>query len=246
MALVGRSPVKLAATPSNGPNEAMVASLQAHIDDLVQKNRTCEYEKRKLQQLLEREKERGEEHARRANSVVQREREEWKEGCDSLLASHRIVHLRTLIELDKTREEVLREKEGGRKERLEVLNRDFRLSLFQAKELELEMKVSALEEALESLVDQHDVEATNYVSKYEGRVIQLQGSLQRAVEDNQEMTSRMASLDAELSKCKVCYRAILTLAHIYPHPARKSFRKYVSNIRHYPQSMVPVRPVWRG
>ena len=129
MAFIGRSPPRILAAPSTAPQEAMAASLQAHIDELVQKNRAHEYTIRRLQQDLQEEKARGIEVVSRLRAVSQEEREEWQEGIDSLLASHRIVHLRTRAELDKERLQVLSEREEGRRDRIAILHRDYRLTL---------------------------------------------------------------------------------------------------------------------
>ncbi len=98
---------------------------------------------------MEREKERGEELARRTDSLVQRDREDRNEVYESLMAGHRIVHLTTQIELMKAREQVVKQREESRRERIEVLHRDFKLTLFQARESELERRIAELEEAID-------------------------------------------------------------------------------------------------
>ncbi|KAL5504118.1 hypothetical protein ACEPAH_8191 [Sanghuangporus vaninii] len=195
MALVGRSPIKVTAAPSTAPQEAMAASLQAHIDELVQKNRTCEHTIKRFQQTLADEKERGIEAVTRMKAEIQQEREEWREGCDSLLASHRIVHIRTRIELDKERLNSLLEKEDDRRERINILHRDYRLTLFQAKESELEGKVGALEDALEQLTEEHEEDAKEYMAKIES----LGKDLQKAERARMDLCSRLKAKEAELA-----------------------------------------------
>ncbi|KAL5525806.1 hypothetical protein ACEPAG_7143 [Sanghuangporus baumii] len=195
MALVGRSPIKVTAAPSTAPQEAMAASLQAHIDELVQKNRTCEHTIKRLHQTLADEKERGVEAVTRMKAEMQQEREEWREGCDSLLASHRIVHIRTRIELDKERLNSLLEKEDDRRERINILHRDYRLTLFQAKESELEGKVGALEDALEELTEEHEEDAKEYMAKIESS----EKDLQKAERARVDLCSRLKAKEAELA-----------------------------------------------
>ncbi|KAL5526591.1 hypothetical protein ACEPAF_8315 [Sanghuangporus sanghuang] len=195
MALVGRSPIKVTAAPSTAPQEAMAASLQAHIDELVQKNRTCEHTIKRFQQMLADEKERGIEAVTRIKAEMQQEREEWREGCDSLLASHRIVHIRTRIELDKERLNSLLEKEDDRRERINTLHRDYRLTLFQAKESELEGKVGTLEDALDQLTEEHEEDAKEYMAKIES----LEKDLQKAERARMDLCSRLKAKEAELA-----------------------------------------------
>ena len=142
----GTTPLRVTATPSTAPQEAMAASLQAHIDELVQKNRTCEHEIRRLKQILADEKERVEEVTEQFKAASAQEREEWWEACGSFLAAHRIVHLRTQNEWEKEIIERAHEIEEGRADRLAIVQRDYKLTLFQARETELEARVAELED----------------------------------------------------------------------------------------------------
>lgn len=204
MALMPRSPAKLVLPPSTAPNETMVASLQAHVDDLVQKLRTCEHEKTKLLQELAREKERGTDHARRAHALVQRERGEWADGVDALLAAHRVVHLRTRVALDKERERVLHEREENRKERLNVLGRDYRLTLFQAREFDLELRIEELEDEVAEQAERHALEAQNYVAQYELQVQSLYAELHAAQSAKEDALAQLQTLTKEVYTLKVC------------------------------------------
>lgn len=204
MALVGRSPVKLAVTPTSAPNETMIASLQTHIDELVQKNRTCEHEKKKLQQALEREKERGEDLARRTDTLVQQDRKSWNEVYESLMAGHRIVHLTTQIELIKAREQIVKQREESRQERITVLQRDFKLTVFQAREAELERKVAKLEEELDEVAEQHEHDAAQYVHQYEDRLRTLSSNLSSSEAQKQDGLDKIRGLETDISALKVC------------------------------------------
>ena len=199
MAFIGRSPPRILAAPSTAPQEAMAASLQAHIDELVQKNRAHEYTIRRLQQDLQEEKARGIEVVSRLRAVSQEEREEWQEGIDSLLASHRIVHLRTRAELDKERLQVLSEREEGRRDRIAILHRDYRLTLFQAKETELEARVACLEDALEAIEEE---KAQNEAAFMDAIVI-LEGNLEKAETLRKDALSKNKSKGSELASLQV-------------------------------------------
>ncbi|KDQ59235.1 hypothetical protein JAAARDRAFT_87887, partial [Jaapia argillacea MUCL 33604] len=131
---------------SSAPYEAMAASQQAHIDDLVQKNRTLAHTADKLKDQLAREESRSKDALHHIRLKWEAERKEWLEGCETLQACHRIVNLRTTIQLDAERLAVLKEREIVRQERLAKLQRDYRLSLFTAKEAEWESQLLDLEQ----------------------------------------------------------------------------------------------------
>jgi chromosome segregation ATPase len=203
MALVGRSPVRLAATTSSAPYESMVSSLQAHIDQLVQKNKTYEHTIQKLQAAIQDEKEKSLDTASRLKAIAALERETWREGCDSLLATHRIVHLRTNMELEKTRSLVLREKEENRKERLSVLQRDYKLTLFQARELELETRIAELEDLLEEMAEQNENDAVGFVQQHEQDVETLKDRLNKSEAARKEAHANLREVGEDKKRLEV-------------------------------------------
>lgn len=204
MSFVGRSPVRVIAPPATAPQEAMAASLQAHIDELVQKNRTCEHTIKRLQQALADEKERGVEAINLLKNASLQEREEWKEGCDSLLASHRIVHLRTLIELDKSKLNEVKMREDNRRERVEILRRDYKLTLFQAKETQLEAENAELRDQLEKLVEQNEQHANEAVAEYDKQNSSLNAELARSIDLLKESSAKIKGLEHEIAGLQVC------------------------------------------
>lgn len=177
----------------------MAASLQAHIDELVQKNRTCEHDIRRLKQALADEKERSAEIAERFKAISVQEREEWWEACGSFLAAHRIVHLRTQNEWEKERINVAYEREENRQDRLNILIRDFKLTLFQARETELEARVAELEDAVEDLNDraQEDEEAYNTLAAT------FEEQVTKAVSERNEALTTLKEAKSELAKAQV-------------------------------------------
>lgn len=203
MALTSRSPVQLAAAPSSTPYEVMAASQQAHIDELVQQNRTSEHTIKKLHKALDDEKERGIDVVKRLKAASQEERAEWREGCDSLLGSHRIVHLRTRIEFDKERMQVMKEKEETRKERLLVLQRDYKLTLFQAREAELERRIAQLEETLDEQREQNGESATALLAHHEETVATLRASLTRVDASRKETIAEFNHVQGEKALLQV-------------------------------------------
>ena len=195
--------MRLAATTSSAPYESMVASLQAHIDQLVQKNKTYEHTIQKLQAAIEDEKERSAETANRLRATAAQERETWREGCDSLLVSHRIVHLRTNMELEKTRSLMLKEKEENRRERLSVLQRDYKLALFQARELELESKILELEDLLEEMAEQNEQDALGYVKQHEEEVEALKNGLKKSENAKEDALATLNEMEDDKRRIEV-------------------------------------------
>lgn len=188
----------------------MIASLQAHIDDLVQKSRVAEHTSKRLQQTVQDEKERAHDAMTHLKATFQQEREEWQEGCNSLLASHRIVHLRTRNELDKEKLNLLKEKEENRKERIAVLYRDYKLTLFLAKESELEARIADLEDALEELEEgrqelawQKEADAMEYDTHYSEAMGIMTSNLQRAETLRKEASEKVKMLETERASLQV-------------------------------------------
>ncbi|TDL25881.1 hypothetical protein BD410DRAFT_819894 [Rickenella mellea] len=198
MPLTTRSPVRLASEPSSGPYEIMAASQQAHIDELVQKNRTGEHTIKKLQHSLEEEKERANDVVKRLKAASADERKEWREGCDSLLGCHRIVHLRTIVELEKERMNVLKEREETRKERLAVLQRDFKLTLFLAKEAEFETYTARLKEQLEELNAEKEASEADLIASHDQELLVLRGDLSRAEATKKEKSDELKRVQKEM------------------------------------------------
>ena len=203
---VTRSPVAqgLASAMSSTPYEVMAASQQAHIDELVQKNRTYEFTVKKLQKALEEEKDRGNDAIKQLRAASADERAEWREGCDSLLASHRIVHLRTIMELDKERTQILKERQETSKERLAVLERDFKLIVFQAKELDLTNRIADLEDLVETLEEEHAEKLAQTVQEMDEPVANLNARLAKSDASRRQAIEDLASVEKDKEALQVC------------------------------------------
>jgi chromosome segregation ATPase len=120
----------------------MIASQKSHIDELVQKTRTLEHTIQRLQDQLS-----------NSRAEWQTERKEWAEGCDSLMACHRIAHLRTNVLLAQERVSLAHERELVRRERVMVIQRDYNLILFKAREKELELEADQLREEVSNAAE---------------------------------------------------------------------------------------------
>jgi hypothetical protein len=111
---------------------------------------------KKLSDQVALEVTRSKEVAATIHEQWQQEQQEWREGCDVLQSCHRIVQLRNTVELENERTNVLKELDAVRKEKLKRLQRDFRITMFQVKEAELERRVLELEDENELMRDEYE------------------------------------------------------------------------------------------
>lgn len=165
-------PMARGGTPLGFGAPSLETSYQSQIDDLVQRNRTLEYTNKKLADQIALEKAKASEAVAEAQKYWRQEQIEWRQGCDVLQSCHRVVQLQNVLQLEQEHMNVLKEQEVTRKEKLLRLQRDFRITMFQAREAELEDKIRDLEEDQEDLLAdfeeagrQHDQRLTEYVTK---------------------------------------------------------------------------------
>ncbi|KDQ24865.1 hypothetical protein PLEOSDRAFT_34132 [Pleurotus ostreatus PC15] len=131
--------------------DTMAASQQAHIDQLVQQNRTLQHGVKKLHEELAAEQKRGQQVVQKIQEQWHVERLQWQEGCDTLQACHKLEYLRLTMDLEKEQDSVLKERNRTRLEKVARLQRDFKITMFQARENELERQVEDLTMELQSL-----------------------------------------------------------------------------------------------
>lgn len=186
-------PVPIRTAHSSAPYEAMAISQQTHIDDLVQKNRTLDHVAKKLKDELLAEQARSKEAAKAIKAQWQTEGAEWREGCESLQANHRIAHLRTIVELERERLAVVKEKDVTRLESMARLQRDFRIISFQARESDLERQIEQLEETIEDVRAQGEEDTSALITQHQQVTEKLK--LQCA-----ELAEELAQTSRELEK----------------------------------------------
>ncbi|KAF7986397.1 hypothetical protein HWV62_31111 [Athelia sp. TMB] len=191
-------PVPIRTTHSSAPYEAMAVSQQTHIDDLVQKNRTLDHVAKKLKDELLAEQARSKEAAKAIKAQWQTENAEWREGCESLQANHRIAHLRTIVELERERLAVVKEKDVTRLEAKARLQRDFRIVSFQAKESELERQIEKLEDTVEDLRAQREEDMN-------GLIMQHQQATEKLKLQHAELAKEVAQTSRELENVQNHY-----------------------------------------
>jgi hypothetical protein len=182
-------------TPVGAGIPSLEASNQSQIDDLVQRNRTLEHTIKRLSDQLALQVTRSEEAVKTVEKQWQHEQLEWREGCDVLQSCHRIVQLRSCVELEKERMNVLKESDAMRKEKLKRLQRDFRITMFQMKEAELEERIQELEDEKESIMAEHEEKTRRMKATYTGYAAQIKAK-------NEELaTARGKREELEVRAC---------------------------------------------
>lgn len=180
------------------PHEAMVASQLAHINDLVQKNRSLEQTIKKLDENLSQSAadisvlttERKSLEADRKTWMSERqkwmdERKTWAEGCDTMQACHRIQQYHVACALHDEHVSVLKMQELARKEQLKRLQRDYKITMFQAREAELEAQIDEAEDLRD--------EAAEVRTHYEKSTQELKA---RSAALADQVNSKMAEIQA--------------------------------------------------
>lgn len=183
----------------------MVISQQQHISELVARNKTLEHTISKLKAAVEEEKARAHDAVAQIEDRWKAERAEWREGCDLLQIAHRVAHQRTGDELDRARFALLEAKEVLRTERLLRMQRDFRLVMFQAKELELEERAAQLERELleataekEELAEELEERAAETATALEARCTELAEQLSEMAEEQARTLKEKERAEARL------------------------------------------------
>ena len=165
------------------------ASNQAQIDDLVQRNRTLEHTNKKLSEQLSQEQSRSNDTIHQLQSQWDINQLNWKQTCENLLGSYRIFQNRIQVELEKERVNTLKEMKITREEKLLRLQRDFKITLFQMNEEELERRVEDVEDEKTALMETNGLVVQKLQEKCADYVIKLrdtQASLSRAEKGKEE------------------------------------------------------------
>ena len=200
------------------PNEAMIANQQQHIAQLVAQNKTLDHTISKLRAAVAEEKDRAADAIAKIQEEWKAERIEWRKGCDSLQNAHRIAHLRTVAQVDREQQALLTAKEACRKETLLRMHRDYKLVMFQAKELEMEERVAQLQWDLEKAVAEREdavaeVEerAEETATALEARCTELAEQLAEMAEEQGRAVKEKEMLEVRLShsRCTVAMNLIL-------------------------------------
>ena len=221
------------------PHEAMVASQLAHINDLVQKNRSLEQSIKKLNEDLSQSAadinalnaERKSWEGDRKTWIGDRqkwmdERKAWADGCDTMQACHRIQQYRVACALHDERVAVLKMQEVARTEQLKRLQRDYKITMFQAREAELEAQIDRVEELRDEAME---VRAYHEKSAQELKArsavladeVKLKTAEIQAAYRQREKVEVRSSLEYPFERC---HKMLATCLGRSPAPSRSSCR----------------------
>ncbi|KAG7089579.1 hypothetical protein E1B28_011246 [Marasmius oreades] len=146
------------------------SSQQAHIDDLVQRNRTLDHTAKKLKEQVELEKTRAKTTIHDIQSKWHAEKKQWREAVDTLQACHRIAYLRVQVQVETERKNVLMEQAARRKDKLAKAHRDTMITRFQIRESELER-----------VYEEEEGKAAERRARYEKEIKTLKGNVAELV-----------------------------------------------------------------
>ncbi|KAF7312268.1 hypothetical protein MIND_00239800 [Mycena indigotica] len=184
------------------PSPSVEGNMMTQIDDLVQRNRTLEHLNKKLGDenalLLEKHKralhDHTESHKRSIHDMkvhFNEERVAFREGCNRILSSHQLAHLRLTAKLVETEDVILTETNATRQQKLACLHRDFQLTMFRVRESQLEARIEDLEDQLK-------------YSSREGNdhILELQGKLRAQEEEIEALGEQQSNLEQDLDKLR--------------------------------------------
>ena len=141
-------PRPLPEKPSTGPAAARAAAQDAQIAELVEQNRTLNHTLSTLRVQLQEEVVRGTNAVNQIRERRKSERKEWRDGCDSLQERHRLAHLQTRVALEHERGYRIEDRAALVTERAASLLREYKITLFQKRETELQTSTRSSEVAL--------------------------------------------------------------------------------------------------
>ncbi|KAF8910673.1 hypothetical protein CPB84DRAFT_1672740 [Gymnopilus junonius] len=190
------------ATPLMGAVPSLEASNQAQIEDLVQRNRTLEHANKKLNERLAVEMQRGRDNLNTLDTSWKKKEESWNLVCEGILTSCQIVQRRLEVETEAARSAVIKEMAVTREEKLQRLQRDFKIKLFQIREEELERKIEELEDENARLAEETERELQmqrEKCLKHSAALKETRESLARSLRDNERKEEKYNKLVADRS-----------------------------------------------
>jgi len=177
---------------------SLEAANQVQIEDLVQRNRTLEHTIQRLTNQVSAEVDRGKAAVQAIQAEYDTSQRQWKEGCEDLLGSYRIIQKRLELELEKERRMTLQEMGVSREEKLQRMQRDFKIKLFQLKEEELERKLEEVEEYKAAGEETYDLALQKFRDKCADLMIELK-----------ETRASLAKTEKEKAETEVCYHSFV-------------------------------------
>ncbi|KAG6330325.1 hypothetical protein ID866_8764 [Astraeus odoratus] len=196
------------------PHEAMVASQQGHINELVQKTRSLESTIREVTE--ERDKSIAECSAlaaeRKSWEADQRawandrqkwmeERKAWANGCETIQACHRIQEYRLASALGDARATVYRIRDQARQEQLKRLQRDNTITMLQAREMGFKEQIAKLQEERD-LAERDRGRCEKVSEALEARCVELADEVKAKVAESQVVCRQYEQAEEELRRLR--------------------------------------------
>jgi len=181
---------RLGGTPILSTNAPSIeAANQSQINDLIQRNRTLEHTTKKLSAQLAEEANRSKAYVKEIQDKHEANQKQWKESCEDVLASYRIVQKQLEVELEKERYATLAEMGVTREEKLQRVQRDHKIKLFQMHDEELERRLEDAEEEKYDLQMQQDLimrKWMDHCTNYTTRLKETQEALERSENEKRD------------------------------------------------------------
>ena len=172
----------------------MAAKQQAHIDELVTKNRALEAQISNLQSELTSEKARYEDGLTKVRAQYDAERKQWKDEQTGIQSLWRISYMRLVVQVEEERKAILDLKEELRLSRLATLQLDYKIQLFSKVEAEHEDHVAQLEDDLAAAREDLEDERMRSTSA-DGATDALTQKLEQQAEQLNEAVSERDQLE---------------------------------------------------
>src|SRR5260221_2591505 len=134
---------------TNAPS--IEAANQSQINDLIQRNRTLEHTTKMLSAQLAEEVNRSKAYVKEIQGKHEANQRQWKESCEDVLVSYRIVQKQLEVELENERYATLAEMGVTREEKLQRVQRDYKIKLFQMHDEQLERRLEDAEDERHNL-----------------------------------------------------------------------------------------------
>ncbi|KAJ7066958.1 hypothetical protein C8F01DRAFT_1119748 [Mycena amicta] len=191
--------------------------MASEIQDLVQRNRTLEHlnkksadenalssenHKRAIHDLTEHHKRAV--HDLKAQSA-QFERT-YREGVNRLVSAHQLSHLRLAAKLSEADAAVSKQAELTRQQKLACLHRDFQLTMFRARESDLEVRIEELEDQLHH----GKLEGNDHISEINDRLRVQQEEIEALKEEMSAAETELSALRESHTRLEVASNTATT------------------------------------
>ncbi|KAG7451164.1 uncharacterized protein BT62DRAFT_403161 [Guyanagaster necrorhizus] len=189
---------------------SLEASQQAHIDDLVQRNRSLEHSVKLIRDELDQEKARSKQALSDVHKRWKADQKEWREGVDVLLSCHRIALWRKTIDLQTERLNILKEEEDIRLGKISRLQRDFKITQFQQSESQYISRQELLEDEIQALNKKQSIQKEKWRAQSAellARVQDREARVEAATTEVDRLSKELTAQREETARQKNMYQS---------------------------------------